>query len=187
MVIANLDLFSMFNLGCVSYATALQKAVVSILMPTIILTPLGLALLLNMCGKLKLKAELENTIAGAFGTIMFLCFVSVNSNIFSIFKCDLLADGKRHLTSDLTVVCFEGEHINFVIVAIFFMLAYTFCVPIGVFRILYRHFHSKRYGCEDLYVPFDEVTDEHTAEAQRLLKDYTEEERRAKVAASKAL
>ena len=56
-------------------------------------------------------------------------FVGVSDSAFSVFKCELLADGLEHLSGDLDVVCWQGSHLVWSAFAFVFVLMYPIGVP----------------------------------------------------------
>jgi hypothetical protein len=72
---------------------------------------------------------------------VFLLYPGLGTKIFRVFKCTDL-DGTMLLEADLGVKCWEGEHMQTVGFAIFFLLLYVVGIPLATTLLLYRRQRS---------------------------------------------
>ena len=138
---ANVDFYSFFNVGCISYTSYLDATMVQILVPTVLIV-------LAMVGAFVFFRRGDNAKTGLCLQFMivftFLIFVSTTNAIFGMLNCRVLADGKYHLVADLDVICYEGEHAPYQFAAFVFIIFY----PIGVPTFLLL---SLQYSRGDLF------------------------------------
>ena len=84
--------------------------------------------------------------------------------IFTVLNCKPFADGTYRLVADLDVVCFEGAHTPYVVVAVIFICLYPVGVPLGLALVLRA---NNRVG--DLYEAVkDEPGKVHATEEPKL-------------------
>ena len=71
-------------------------------------------------------------LAGITVFTLFTLFPTLVSSIASIFNCTNDIGGKRYLVADLTVICFEGDHIPVFLFACACFALYAFGIPAAV-------------------------------------------------------
>ena len=71
-------------------------------------------------------------IAGVTVFILFTFYVSLVASIASLFNCTSPIEGRAYLVADLTVVCYEGMHLAFLIFAIVGAIVFAIGIPTAV-------------------------------------------------------
>ena len=75
----------------------------------------------------------------SFGVaVLFLVFPSVCNSSFSMLNCRTLTDDQPHLVLDLDVICWQGRHRQFSVIAGLFIAMYPLGVPIFVLGSQWR-------------------------------------------------
>ena len=78
-----------------------------------------------------------HTVYGWISTFVFAVFISASNNIFSVFRCEPMADGEQHLSGDLEQICGKGDHAFYRAIAGVGLLCYPIGVPMGLFYCLW--------------------------------------------------
>ena len=64
--------------------------------------------------------------------IIFTLYVSLVASIASLYNCTAPIEGKAYLVADLTVICYEGLHVAFLIFASVGAIVFAIGIPIAV-------------------------------------------------------
>ena len=84
-------------------------------------------------------AQFNVTVLARLLLMLYLVYPGVCVSIFGIFSCTTFASGRSFLDADYNLTCYNGLHLRYVGVAIFWL----FCVTVGIplfFLWLLRHF-----------------------------------------------
>jgi hypothetical protein len=71
-------------------------------------------------------------ISGVIVFILFTLYVSLVASIASLYNCTAPIEGKAYLVADLTVICYEGLHVAFLIFASVGAIVFAIGIPIAV-------------------------------------------------------
>ena len=71
-------------------------------------------------------------ISGVIVFILFTLYVSLVASIASQYNCTALIEGRSYLVADFTVVCYEGMHVAFLILASVGAIVFAIGIPIAV-------------------------------------------------------
>ena len=65
--------------------------------------------------------------------MLFTLYPSLTASVASILNCSEVINGKRYLLADLSVTCYEGWHIPYVVAALFFAGLYCIGIPLVMY------------------------------------------------------
>ena len=150
-----LDFLPLLSPDCAFQATFLQKFALRLALPSTVVGSL-VAYVCWLSRKLRVAVDRRtrhpstdngsaeqaarkqlHTVYGWISTFVFAVFVSASANIFSVFRCEPMADGLMHLSGDLEHICGEGDHVFYSVVAGVGVLCYPIGVPMGLFYCLW--------------------------------------------------
>jgi hypothetical protein len=64
--------------------------------------------------------------------IMFSFYPALVKSIASIYNCTTPIEGKRYLVADFSVICYEGDHIGYLVVATIAGIVYAVGIPVAI-------------------------------------------------------
>eukprot|EP00347_Sterkiella_histriomuscorum_P008676 403344182 len=123
------------------------KLIAAIILPLVAI--LIFALFWFMWSKWKGGVNFKNNLIVSTIILIFLAMPSITSHSFSILNCqDIFNDGDRYMNSDLSIKCWEGDHIYYaLLIGIPIIVIWVIGMPLLSLFILIKHKIALKESC----------------------------------------
>ena len=86
------------------------------------------------------RTQINEAVIKVFILIILLLFPGLSTKIFQVWKCTSVAGMEgQYLVQDYNIMCNQGEHVTFVVIAIGFLLLYIVGIPLTMFVLMFRN------------------------------------------------
>ena len=137
----NIDLTSIFALGCVADTDYFGKVLITFLLPTIVYPTIVLSAYICInCLHLDVETvKTKHWVAGLF--FSFLIYPNCCQSFLSMFLCHDV-EGTHYLMADYSLECFDDKWTSYAIVAILGIVLYCFGIPATNYILLFQNKHK---------------------------------------------
>ena len=155
------NVFGVFNMDVLSFSGDLDcgmsvrffyKFLVHMMLPigcmAAIIAAFGVAKVCTAKANTVKRTQINEAVSKVVILIILLLYPGLSTKVFQVWKCQSVAGIKgQYLVQDFNVICNEGEHMTFVVLAIGFLLLYIVGIPLAMLMLLCRnrkHLHDEQ-------------------------------------------